>query len=384
MCMLYRLLFLLTIVYSTLPCLSQEIEKHELHSVLNKSESFRSFIEMSGDPTEISGTKFLDYHSGIKKAYLFNGSFRFPFTLKCQKKNFNKPSNFLHLFQFFPEINVRIYQNDSLFGDKSKPVRTPSYIPKISYFISHSDFWERSNKTNYYLRISALHHSNGEDGWEFDYPDSLVNIYDGSFSESLYFQASVGAVKNTTSQKIPRKNLLVHKNNIKQKWNYLKNNEASHNKFFGTLGFEFHPQYFSNEKFFESQLYGGNRFFFRFNFQRSHSYKNYYKQGNQWITNGKSYIKEAQRFMFHASYISDLSYRYGSQTKSTKIPLLEAKKRLNLTLSFYQSILNTNYLAFFAQLGYHGSDNYNIYFQQSNFIARMGLAFGIFEHRLLD
>jgi hypothetical protein len=39
--------------------------------ISNHAEDFRNKIELFSENTTISGTKFTDYHSGIKKPYLF-------------------------------------------------------------------------------------------------------------------------------------------------------------------------------------------------------------------------------------------------------------------------------------------------------------------------
>ena len=36
---------------------------------------FQKDLEQITEPSNLSGTKYFDYHSGIKKAYLFNGNF---------------------------------------------------------------------------------------------------------------------------------------------------------------------------------------------------------------------------------------------------------------------------------------------------------------------
>ncbi|TNE55116.1 MAG: hypothetical protein EP338_05220 [Bacteroidetes bacterium] len=339
---------------------------------------FSAFLASEGLPAQLSGSKFLDYHSGIKKAYLFNGSFRFPFTLELRKRNSSGNHPFMHVLQFTPEIHVRIFQNDPEYQDRSKPVRTPSYIPSISYYLSHQNWWKQPGPKKY-LGIRALHHSNGEDGWEFSYPDSTVNIYDGSFSESLFFQFFAGAWLYQEQSASSRKNKLLHPEKINKEYLFLNQIEQQRDQFFFSAGYEWHPRVFANEKFYDTQLYGGNRIFCSLNLRRSFLHQSYVKSSENWkATDG--YWLEGQRLNLSVQYITDLSYRSGSQIDNQKIALADASKRLNVTLNFYQQLLQNRFLAAFAQLGYHGSDPYNIYFQQSQFVARIGLAFGFLEY----
>jgi hypothetical protein len=307
--------------------ISQEVDNYD---------DFQKTIEGSLNPSMLSGTRFFDYHSGIKKPFLFNGNFNYGFTIFGKQKK-----SFIHLLQFNPEINIRIFQNDVAYFDKSKPVRTPSYIPKISYYFSNSKLWDTNKKSSLFFGVKALHHSNGQDGWEFDYTDSVVNIYNGSFSESLFFQILIGG-----------KTKLI-------------NNENNLVYFIWKSGFEWHPVYFSNEKFHKFGLYGGNRLLFNSFFQ--------FKKRNDFLTQIEKF-----RIQLNAEYISDVSFYKGNLKHSEKIKLNEFDKRLNLSLSGFYNLTKLNHIAVFCQLAYFGSDNYNIYFQQSMFVARLGLAFGNF------
>ena len=324
---------------------------------IESNSSFSAAIKTFSEISHLSGFKYFDYHSGIKKQFLFNGNFAFPFLLSSNKWILGKRKSFFQNFQFSPDIKIRLFQNDSDFADKSKPVRTPSYIPKLSYFFTHQKFWNKIRKSNYYLGISAIHHSNGQDGWEFDYNDSVVNIYNGSFSESLFFNFMLGG-----------KILLKSKNINPKDIHYNLNTSAKINNLFWKVGFDWHPIYFSNQKLHESKLYGGNRFTFNLLFQNLRS-----KDLN--FDNEKEFI----RFVFNAEYISDLSFYSGNLKQKNKIKVFDVSKRLNLNLSAYKRLFDLDNLAFFVQIGYFGSDNYNIYFQQSIFIARTGLSLGFFN-----
>ncbi|MCP4723592.1 MAG: hypothetical protein GY863_01075 [bacterium] len=74
---------------------------------------------------------------------------------------------------FTPKIVLRMYTTDSA------PVRTPSFMPRITYY-----YWKRSEKdvSEYkYVSFMVSHFSNGSIG-NFLNPDNTININDGSFS----------------------------------------------------------------------------------------------------------------------------------------------------------------------------------------------------------
>ena len=71
-----------------------------------------------------------------------------------------------------PQIIIRMFDEDSF------PIKTPSYIPQISFYYLASK--KKSLKyTVYFGRIA--HHSNGQDG-EFYNLDNTINIKNGSFA----------------------------------------------------------------------------------------------------------------------------------------------------------------------------------------------------------
>ena len=55
------------------------------------------------------------------------------------------------------------------------------------------------------------------------------------------------------------------------------------------------------------------------------------------------------------------------------------KENQFMDVSYYWRIPSTPNASFFASTGYYGSDPYNIYYPDSYFFGRAGLAFGFFE-----
>lgn len=92
-----------------------------------------------------------------------------------------------------PAILMRMYAEESF------PIRTPSYMPEIS-------FYHQLNKTGdekvKYLFLNLTHHSNGQDGGFFN-EDGSINTIDGNFSTNymelgFFLNKSVIPFSNTT------------------------------------------------------------------------------------------------------------------------------------------------------------------------------------------
>lgn len=91
-----------------------------------------------------------------------------------------------------PAILIRMYAEESF------PVRTPSYMPEIS-------FYHQLNKTGdekvKYIFLNLTHHSNGQDG-DFFYEDGSLNTVSGDFSTNylelgLFLNQKVVPFSNT-------------------------------------------------------------------------------------------------------------------------------------------------------------------------------------------
>lgn len=342
---------------------------------------FRNTLELISEPATLSGTRFFDYHSGIKKTYLFNGDFQLALTVGGPKYRSGKKIRFVHALQFIPSTRVRLFQNDTTFQDKSKPVRTPSFYPRVYYFFSPEKLWNTTNKYNFYFGIGAAHHSNGQDGTEFvDFTDT-VNIYNGSFSESLIGHFVAGGTITLPSKSLDPAKRLAKKRMKRKILTELPVRKA--NSLNWRLIYEYHPSYFANQKFYVHGVYGGNRVITHFFWINSRHSMVYHRIGSNWKPSTEAYLKESFRLSLIAEYITDLSYNSGGYNHLEKIPLGMARKRLNISFTAYKRILDAKFPALFAQLAYYGSDNYNIYFQKSLFQVRAGLAFAFFEHRKL-
>lgn len=383
--LMIRCLTSICCIIFNLTAFSQEdlLVSHQLSS--EKANEFRNFIETSAEPSTVSGTRFFDYHQGIKKAYLFNGEFQLPVTLGGRKYYLGRRKNWIQSLQFTPQVKVRIFQNDPAWKDNSKPVRTPSYIPKISYYVSPLKLWEKMPMQ--YFGLSVLHHSNGQDGWEF--VGDSVNIQNGSFSESLFFQFTTGGMlKQELVHASHFYNRLERKLTKKQASNEahtgIKMMESAAERrtvFFWRFYYEYHPKYFANQKFYDSGVYGGNRIALSLNAKTMNLFDEYLLIAKKWTPTGVKTLKENFRFSLNLEYITDLSYYSGDLKHLEKISLFAPKKRFNVVLTAYKRCFDSKYPAFFAQIAYYGSDNYNIYFQKSLLALRCGLSFSFFEYQ---
>jgi len=73
-----------------------------------------------------------------------------------------------------PRIVIRMYNKYSL------PIRTPSFMPKVTFFYQFLD--KENGKRDLFTYISAMHHSNGQEG-DFFLADSItINTLTGNFS----------------------------------------------------------------------------------------------------------------------------------------------------------------------------------------------------------
>jgi hypothetical protein len=71
-----------------------------------------------------------------------------------------------------PQIILRMYNQES------RPVQTPSFMPRVTFFIQFAD--KHDGKRDFFTYFSWMHYSNGQDG-DFFNSDSTINTKTGSF-----------------------------------------------------------------------------------------------------------------------------------------------------------------------------------------------------------
>ncbi|MEL6557052.1 MAG: hypothetical protein AAFQ94_02645 [Bacteroidota bacterium] len=338
----------------------------------------------------------LDFNrnSSDKKSYVLNSDINLPVGLGGY--NWRIGNCFINTLQVIPQVRIRILRDDEALGDRSLPVRTPSYLPRILWNFTTSKLWNYHDlKWSYYGALSAFHHSNGQDGNEFN-PDGTINTYNGNFSQNVAFEARIGFTKayllkvrskptkeevnifdkeyynldsigNRKIEKAVNKNKLI---NIADA--YI--NEINHR-----IAFEWHPAGLSTLELEKLNLYGRHRINYLFNFRKIKRFQSYFFTKDHATENtiGERRWEESYRISVRASLITTANLQTGNINDLRRARFEE---RINLHLTVYRMIKGTDNAALFLRGTYMGSDEYNIYFQDQVWLLRFGLAFGYFNH----
>mgnify|MGYP002713094106 CR=1 FL=1 len=376
-----------------------------------RNYDFHNTLRYLQPPSLLSGGTLTSYtfnNLGYdKKNFVLDANVQFPIAIGGKRFGLNT-------IQVIPQFKVRIFQDDENVpfgpnGDISIPVRTPSTIPGLAYYFSFDRWWDptrRYNKElkrsfdrkdrhefrdNKYLGIYIFHHSDGQDGSEI-YPNDSVNIYNGNYGEQAVFEFIYGqqrkfvASGNTYGQR-PHKKKVISKNQVNREI-FIRESQGVELNW--RVSFEWHPYKISNEVFRDlsqlgpyperSRMLGRTRLNARASVHLVPKLIEYLSNGKQWclITPGQAY--ERWRFMLDFSYILDNNYFRGPNINELeKVGPLGLNRRLNLTGSVYHVLKRSKYVAAFAKGGYIGNDRYNIYFNQSLWELKFGLAFGFFN-----
>lgn len=365
---------------------------HPLLTRRNNTLHFRNTLELISEPSTISGAGLTEYNSGGKKSYILHADIQMPIALGGKRYSFGGSGNkfyWMNTIQAIPQFKVRIFQNDVAWGDSSLPVRTPSYLPRISYFGAPSCLWHYSvdgdtveHEHFYFMGASVYHHSNGQDGTEFR--GDSVNIYNGNFGENAVFQFLIGGHyriggKQSSFNFLQRINALgkagkmgktlytAQKTCVQQSWK---------------AGFEWHPPALSNKPYATYGVYGGNRVQGQYTLIISPMYQErvYHQPSGCWLNDGPPVQKELFRLVATLEYITDRSFYKGNLTNLEEIKMGDAARRMNVILTSYFRIPGAGHAAGFLSIGYWGSDNYNVYFQKQMVQIRGGFAFAFFDY----
>ncbi len=347
-----------------------------------------------------------------KKNYILDANVQFPIAIGGKRFGLNS----IHVI---PQFKVRIFQDDpdvpfGTNGDESLPVRTPSTIPGAVYYWSFNKLWHPNNhfsrstlkefkkdgldkpdwmRNSHYFGFYAFHHSNGQDGPQIA-PNDSVNIYNGNYGEQVVFELIWGMY---------RKNIgdgSVFDQNLKKKKEHLQNQFPGEEAFVKTQnrvlfsmrsGMEWHPYGLSDPVFRDVSNLGlyperahmigrlrlNTRFVWQFVPKLAEFIKNC-KEEFCLITPPENY--ERLRLMADISFILDNNYYRGpNMNELERIGLLGLHRRLNIAASAYYVLKRSKNAAVFGEINYAGSDRYNIYFNQSLFQIKFGLAFGFFN-----
>lgn len=277
-----------------------------------------------------------------------------------------------------PRFRVRILANDAARGDSSSPVRTPSYMPGLEYFISAGKLWNPDGRSQHYFSLKAWHHSNGQDidGGEFR-EDGFYNTRNGDFSEQLVLQASYGGVIGL----IPGKSLFRLDSDTMMR---RSRGVHSRQRIPGSLspvawkaGVSHSPWVTDSVK----PYFGNTRVHLVFT-------RIWAPRKRELVRNSEGvYIpaenwgfKERWRLDWRLEYIADepAQYRNGPYGRGEAYGYKRLDKRLNLYGTLYYVFPHVTHTGLFLQAGYYGSDPYNAYFQESQWFWRIGIAMSAF------
>lgn len=249
---------------------------------------------------------------------------------------------------FTPRFMARIfYDNKEQTGDSSLPVRTPSYMPgATAYFPLNS--CEDISSTSYlkYLSLSVFHHSNGQDGNEFNGKD--INHYNGNFSTNF-----VEVAYNFRRRSNIRPVLLCD------------SRSSEFHDWYGRVGVE---QHFGTADSLKSS-YGDTRLNMRIGWLKVNGHRDLIRCAPV----DHPYHRETYRMVLNATYIMG----------KRDLGLDDWRRRWNADLSLYRRIPGSPNTAGVLAVGYFGSDPYNIFYDTSPyFFVRLGLAIGFFYNPL--
>lgn len=217
-----------------------------------------------------------------------------------------------------PRIIIRMYNKESF------PIRTPSFMPKATFFYHLVD---NSNKNkNLFMYFSWFHHSNGQDGFFYNADSTTINTQSGNFSTNwveggVYISRPDPFIPNTTNDF-----------KLYSAYNYLQESNLN-----GTYG----------------------RLRFYFDLQNNVNLTEIFKRHKHSYNNSSLTLKQSFHFGWICGNLTD--------TKT-----LDSKRFIfQYTIAFKPSFLND--VALFVRYNY-GQDYYNIYFNRTINVFRIGIA----------
>jgi len=208
--------------------------------------------------------------------------------------------------------------------EKSFPIRSPSYMPRITYY--HNLKQKISGNKKVVPFLSLVHHSNGQNG-DFHNEDGSVNTIDGNFStnylEMGFFMTKLNT-RNTGQRKFYKSYLEYHfasDPHLKGRYGFLRAN---------------------------------------FEFQWIHQLSSYVgKRGELRQKSKKHRIRQS----FNTGWI------FGGLENTSSVNI-EERLTFKYTFSYHPKI--TEDMSVFVQY-YYGQDYYNIYFNRNISVLRLGL-----------
>ncbi len=78
------------------------------------------------------------------------------------------------------ELSTRIIIR--MYNEESYPIRTPSFMPKVTFFYHLVD--SKNKKKDLFMYFSWFHHSNGQEGYFYNEDSTTINTRSGNFSSN--------------------------------------------------------------------------------------------------------------------------------------------------------------------------------------------------------
>ena len=277
---------------------------------------------------------------------------------------------FLH-----PDIEIRLLRNDKSRGDTSTPIRTPSFKPGLSFFFTQSKLWD-NRPDKHYFGFKAYHLSNGQDGLHFRPQDNgYYNRYNGDFSDLVIFQFIYGGFYTLDHLPI----------DTNARINHSRYNRVLYSSYtlYWKGSFTVYPPQFIDSVLYHKSMYGKYRTEVQLGWIVAPIYQGgiYNKHDHTFAPMYLPEQRERFRIYLDMAYIWDVPYRTGPLQNLQNVPIYDITKRLNIALTGSFRIWGTPFAGLCAQVGYYGSDPYNVYFQQSLFFIRAGLSAGFLNYK---
>jgi hypothetical protein len=349
--------------------LNRSIETSFSTALLNLIEP----ATFTGNPP-VSGLQFLSKTFNSNKEWQ-----KKPFMMEADAKlNFQVLSfskrNFLCNVHFEPRIIVRMFQNDTAQKDESFAVRTPSYFPSGTINFSSKKLWNPSKTINHFFSLKTWHHSDGQDGVDFD-EKGWFNTRNGDFADILGNELSYTILKRKV------KTMAQSNQTPTSKKRNMVEKSASSTFFWGNIAYEYHWEKWVTGRLTRYDLFGMHRLNLNLGNRKSNvlQAKKYSSETQKYYAIEPAKDVEKFKTTLRISYILDKKYNWGPMENWQPVKQNNLSKRLNCVASFFYHPTKLRYIGLFAQGGYYGSDPYNAYFQQSMWFYKVGISTGVFE-----
>jgi len=361
------------------------VSKTNLHfDFHNSMKEFRkqSFV------SPFANYRIKQFQGNKKKPFALDGDLNLPIGLRGPNCN-----TWMHTIQAIPRFKFRMFQSDpdityGIFVEESTPVRTPSAMPGAAWYFTKHNWWTidgESTESKFhdkYFGIYAYHHSNGQDGDELitDLQGNLiVNQYNGNFGEQLVFDFIFGgkftlvgddvdffeSPCDSLSRKIGKTQGIEVSSEKKINWN---------------ISLEVRPNIWTNKDFDNYDIYGKSRIRGNITYSNFKTIMNFLYNGSKWCLFSNEIPFEQFRQHLEFAYILDTNLKTGTDLRNLQsTSFFNPSRRLNLIYTINWIPTGAKNLGLYLQFSYIGSDEYNIYFQDSYLSANFGFSFAFFN-----